>query len=225
MVSAEVPPLGRSRSPGRPRLYEPDDERRRILVAALDVLRRNDGEEATVADILREAGMSTRAFYRHFETKEDVIRALYERDAQSFGARLTMAVEAAPDPDQALAVWVNEMLSLAYDRRRADRVAALSSPMVLRVVAGTRAQQMGADLLVEPLRAVLEGGLAQGWFPAARPDLDIRTIRAITAEAISWSRSGAVRLSRREAADHILRFSRAALGAAPNPASLCKSKG
>jgi AcrR family transcriptional regulator len=213
MVSGEQSEAAVPRSPGRPRLHEPDAERDLLLAAGLEVLRLNDGEEATVADILLEAGLSTRAFYRHFETKEDVIRALYQRDAESFGAHLRRRVEAATDPDEALAVWVNEMLGLAYDRRRAERVAALSSAMVLRVVAGTRAQQLGFDLLVRPLRSVLEQGLATGWFTHVQPDLDIRTIRAITGEALNWARTGEVKLSRREAADHILRFSRAALGA------------
>ena len=127
MASVEPPEAASPRSPGRPRLYEPDAERDLILVAALDVLRRTEGEEATVADILQEAGLSTRAFYRHFETKEDVIRSLYERDARSFGAHISRRVESAANPDEALAVWVYEMLGLAYDRRRAERVAALGA--------------------------------------------------------------------------------------------------
>jgi AcrR family transcriptional regulator len=212
VVSGNQPEVVTPRSPGRPRLYEPDEERDRILVATLEVLRRHDGEEATVADILQEAGLSTRAFYRHFETKEDVIRALYQRDAESFGGHLRRRVEAASDPREALGVWVTEMLGLAYDRRRAERMSALGSPMVARVVAGTRAQQLGTDLLVAPLKTVLEDGLAAGVFPDARPGLDVRTIRAITMEAINWATTGVVRLSRREAADHVLRFSLAALG-------------
>jgi len=214
MPAGEEPDVVAPRTPGRPRLHEPDAERDLILVAALEVLRRNDGEEATVADILQQAGLSTRAFYRHFQTKEDVIRALYERDAESFGGHLRRRVEAAAGPDDALATWVYEMLGLAYDRRRAERVSALSSPMVNRVVAGTRAQQLGTDLLTQPLRAVLETGSAAGCFRDVRPDVDIRTIRAITMEAVNWARTGEVKLSRRDAADHVLRFSRAALGAA-----------
>jgi hypothetical protein len=53
MVSGELPEAAAARSPGRPRLYEPDAERDLILAAALDVLRRNQGEEATVGDILQ----------------------------------------------------------------------------------------------------------------------------------------------------------------------------
>jgi AcrR family transcriptional regulator len=200
------------RSPGRPRLYEPDAERNRILAATLEVLRRNRGQEATVADILEEAGLSTRAFYRHFETKEDLLRALYKRDAESFSAHLRRRIDATDNPDDALAVWVHEVLGLAYDRRRAERVSALQSVMVTRAVSGSREHQLGTDLLEEPLRSVLEDGLVRGWFPHADPELDSRTIRAITWEAVSWARTGVLKISRREAADHVLRFSRAALG-------------
>jgi AcrR family transcriptional regulator len=206
--------VGVSRPPGRPRLYEPEAERVRILTAALGVLHRaNEGEEITVADILHEAGLSTRAFYRHFETKEGVIRTLYQRDAESFGAHLRRRVDATSGPLEALRVWVTEMLGLAYDARRAERVAALGSSMVARVVAGSMGEQLGRDLLVGPLRSVLEEGLTNGAFPYAHPELDVHTIRAVTWEAISWARTGAFRLTRREAADHVLRFSLRALGA------------
>lgn len=216
MESGDTPVSSIPRPPGRPRRYEPDDERDRILVAALQVLRRNEGEEATVADILQEAALSTRAFYRHFDTKEDVIRALYERDAQSFGAHLSRRVDAASNPDEALATWVFEMLGLGYDRRRAERVSALRSTMVLRVVAGTRAQQIGIEVLVDPLRAVLEAGLSEGYFPNAVVKTDVRLIMAATMEAATWSQSGGMKMSRKEAADHVLRFTRAALGARPD---------
>ncbi len=200
------------RSPGRPRLYEPDAERKLILAATLEVLRRNQGEEATVADILQEANLSTRAFYRHFETKEDVIRALYERDAAAFGALLRRAVEAAGDAREALVAWVNEVLGLAYDRPRAERVAALSSPMVLRVVGGTRAQREANEGMSQPLHDVLGDGARSGRFPKAQPDLDVHTISAITMEAVMWARDGSVTLTRQEALDHVLRFAEGALG-------------
>jgi AcrR family transcriptional regulator len=204
--------VGRQR-PGRRRRYEPDNERSLILAAAMEVLRGKEGEEVTVSDILAAAGLSTRAFYRHYETKEDVIRALYEQDARSFGAYLQRRVAMADRPDAAVEVWIYEMLGLAYDRRRAERVAALSSSVVLRAVAGSRSQQLGTDLLVEPLRTVLAEGLAGGWFPASVPDVDVRTIRAITGEVAHWTRSGIAKLSRREATEYVLRVSRSALGA------------
>jgi AcrR family transcriptional regulator len=198
------------RPPGRPRLYEPDAERARILSSALEVLQRSGGQEATVADILERSGLSTRAFYRHFETKEDVIRALYRRDAESFGSHLSRRVAAAK-PEDGLEVWVNEMLGLAYDRRRAERVSTLSSQMVERVLAGSEEQRLGAAMLAEPLHGVLVAGLADGYFPAARPDVDVLTINAMVWAAMAWARTGTVTLSRRQAVEQILRFTVPAL--------------
>ena len=199
------------RPPGRPRLYEPDAERDRILSAALAVLRRSDGAEATVADILEASGLSTRAFYRHFETKEDVVRALYQRDAESFGAHLRRQLDRAADPAEGLEIWVFEMLGLAYDRRRAERVSALRSSMVERVMAGTKEQRLALMLLHGPLRQVLEEGLSAGVFPNARTELDAHTILAMVWEAVTWAVTGTIKLSRREAADYVLSFALAAL--------------
>jgi AcrR family transcriptional regulator len=188
------------------------------LTSALEVLQRSGGQEATVADILEQSGLSTRAFYRHFDTKEDVIRALYRRDAESFGSHLCRRVAAA-SPEEGLEVWVNETLGLAYDRRRAERVSALSSPMVERVIAASEEQRLGVALLVEPLHAVLVAGLADGYFPAARPDVDVLTIGAMVWEAVAWARTGTVTLSRRQAVDQILRFTLPALRGSRSEAS------
>ena len=89
----------------------------------------------------------------------------------------------------------------------------MSSPVVARVVAGTATERLGAESLVAPLRSVLEEGLRSGWFPDAQVGLDVHTIRAIAMEVIGWAGTEGIRLTRRKAADHILRFSLAALGA------------
>ena len=46
---------------GRPRRFEPADELRLLLDAALVVMERNGYADAAVADILREADLSTRS--------------------------------------------------------------------------------------------------------------------------------------------------------------------
>jgi hypothetical protein len=49
----------------------------RILDAALDLLRRQDLEALTIADIAAEAGVTERTVYRHFVTREDLLKALW----------------------------------------------------------------------------------------------------------------------------------------------------
>jgi AcrR family transcriptional regulator len=57
-------------SVGRPRRFEPQDELRLLFEATLAVMQRNGYADVAVADILAEAGMSTRSFYRHSESKD-----------------------------------------------------------------------------------------------------------------------------------------------------------
>ena len=61
---------------GRPRRFEAADELRILLDAALVVMERNGYVDAAVADIFREADLSTRSFYRHFESKDQLLCAL-----------------------------------------------------------------------------------------------------------------------------------------------------
>ena len=83
---------------GRPRRFEPEDELRLLLDAALVVMERNGYADAAVADILREADLSTRSFYRHFESKDQLLCALFRREAEAAAARLDDKVHSATTP-------------------------------------------------------------------------------------------------------------------------------
>jgi AcrR family transcriptional regulator len=117
---------------GRPRRFGPDDELRLLFEAALAVMQRNGYTDAAVADILAEAGMSTRSFYRHFESKDQLLCALYRHEAEQVAERLTARVAEAASPLAALDSWIEEIMSLGYNRRKAARVAVLGSPGAMR---------------------------------------------------------------------------------------------
>ena len=59
-----------------------------LIGGALRVLRRKGCAAATVTDVLSEAELSTRAFYRHFRCKEELFLAVFERDAAESGRRM-----------------------------------------------------------------------------------------------------------------------------------------
>ena len=59
------------------------------------VMERNGYTDAAVADILREADLSTRSFYRHFESKDQLLCALFRREADAAAARLSAKVDGA----------------------------------------------------------------------------------------------------------------------------------
>jgi len=147
------------------------------------VLKRNGYTDAPIANILEESGLSTRSFYRHFASKDELLIALYRRDAESAAKRVRRRVATAATPAEGLRAWIDEILSFRLDRRRAERVAILSSDSVRRTEFFVPETQRAWQLIEAPLVEVLEAGRAAGVFPAAHPARDAALIRAMVVES------------------------------------------
>jgi AcrR family transcriptional regulator len=201
---------------GRPRRFESEDELRLLLDAAMAVMGRNGYVDASVADILSEANLSTRSFYRHFESKDQLLCALYRREAENAAARLNAKVDAAPSPRAALDAWIDEILSLGQHRAKAARVRVLGSPGAMRAEGHAEETRHASKLLMAPLEALLAAGAADGSFPLADPPADAGLIRSVVwaAAGLTPSRDGAA--SRTEMARQVRSFCARALGAASN---------
>jgi TetR/AcrR family transcriptional repressor of nem operon len=74
---------------GRPPIPKPV-QRQRLIEAAWRAFQRSHYERTSVADIVREAGMSSRSFYDHFASKDDLVAEIVEE----LGAQLLAALEA-----------------------------------------------------------------------------------------------------------------------------------
>lgn len=82
----DASPAGR-RGRGRPAIPA-EVQRKRLVDATLRVLEKSHYGKVTVADIVREAGSSTRSFYVHFDSKEDVLAEIVRLQASRFVARI-----------------------------------------------------------------------------------------------------------------------------------------
>jgi AcrR family transcriptional regulator len=201
---------------GRPRRFESEDELRLLLDAAMVVMGRNGYVDASVADILGEANLSTRSFYRHFESKDQLLCALYRREAENAAARLNAKVDSAPSPRAALDAWIDEILSLGQNRAKAARVRVLGSRGAMRAEGYAEETRHASKLLMAPLEALLAAGAADGSFPLADPPADADLIRSVVWAAAGltpWS-DGSV--SRSEVARQVRSFCARAVGGAPS---------
>ena len=135
-----------------------EDEVRALVEAGLAVLRRHGAAGLTVAEVLAEAGLSTRAFYRHFQSKDELVLAVFEQEAQRRYAGLEAQLATAASPRAALETWVDEMLALGFEPRRSRRTKVLAAE-------GARAQ---ADF-PEEFAAILAGAVAAARSGAAGP--------------------------------------------------------
>ncbi len=198
---------------GRPRHFTNAEERQLIMDAAMAVMARSGYADAPLGDILSEGGVSTRAFYRHFATKDALLLALYRRDAEAVGTRLQRIVDAVEDPVDALGAWVDGFLYLFYEPRRARRVALFMSPAVQRAEGYDAEFDHTRSLLAASVAHAVRRGVEAGSFHSDDPHTDAAMIVAGAFEATRVRQRG-----RNATRTLILRFAQGALVTAGGPA-------
>jgi AcrR family transcriptional regulator len=190
------------------------DERGRLMEAALYVMRQNGFQGASVQDILDRAGLSTRAFYRQFRSKDDLLLAMFRTASIPDVARVERSVAEKAVPLEAVCAWIDEMVAMAFDAKRVRRLVIFNA--VARQAQGYEDEEDSLRTrLIVPLLEALRRGLDDGSFPAAEPLTDANTIYDLV-----WSVAHPLRRAR--STDHagavgqVLRFSLPALGVAPD---------
>lgn len=207
---------GERTGPGRPRRYDAAEELRRLFDAAFTVVSRDSYQQVTVADILAEAGVARRSFYRHFASKDELLAAMLHRDAERFASWLDRRVAATEQPWSGLVSWVDGVLDLAADGPRGRRAAVLASAVALRSLPPRERRHTYAPLLA-PLTAVLAAGAADGSFPHVRPAADAPMISAVTWETLIRLRELPDPARRHRLRTDLLSFLQRALTAAATP--------
>lgn len=201
---------------GRPRRFDADDERRLVLDAAFAVMARNGYQDVAVADILAEAGLSTRSFYRHFGSKDELLRAMCRREADAAAAAITEKVRAAPTARAGLEAWLDEILSYGRHRGKARRATVLGSAAAMRAEGVADEMTRAFHLLTVPLEQVLAAGRADGSFPHADPPADSLQVQALAWRASGLNPFAEARPATAETRAAVLSFCLRALGA-PSP--------
>jgi AcrR family transcriptional regulator len=148
------------------------DEVEQLLTAAEAVVARGGYEGLRVDDVLGEAGLSTRAFYRHFRGKSELFLALFDREALRAGERLRRKVGAAGTPAEKVEAWVASTLALAYDARLAARTRVFL--VERQVIASEFPDEVARCIRLQlaPLEDAIEEGRSSGDFPSAEPARD-----------------------------------------------------
>jgi AcrR family transcriptional regulator len=205
-----------ARSPGRPRRFEAEEEQRLLLDAAFDALRERGYAALTVADVLGRAGLSTRSFYRHFASKDDLLRAVFRHDAERFAANVGRRVAATADAGAAIVTWIDEVLAFGMGRPRARRATVLGSPSLMAAIDPGEVRR-ALDLLLEPLAAALEAGRDDGTFAAADPALHAPMVSAMAWEVSNRLRDAGGPAQRAVWRASLLELVDRALGARPVP--------
>ena len=190
-----------------------DDDRGCIIDAAYRCLSEPHSGAIPVAAILQRAGVSTRAFYRHFESKDQLFLAMLRRETDALAERLDRVLESYPgDAARQLEAWIEGMFGLIYDDQTRQHFTVIDSDEV-RAARGYRETRDQAHADRErSLVEILRRGRDDGSFPLARPREDAMAINAIISR-VMIAQSYDDHEGLRKAKADILDFALRALGA------------
>lgn len=195
-----------------------DRERASIIDAAYRCLSEPHTTPVPMTAILRAAGVSSRAFYRHFGSKDDLFLALLQQECDLVAARLNRIAErAVGTAANQLAAWIGEMFDVMVEPELRIHLMVIDSEEV-RAAKGYRETRERSHADREhSLVEILHRGQRDGSFPSADPHSDAVAISAIVSRAMNSHPPDDVQ-SLKLAQARVLDFAMRAVGAVPPPA-------
>jgi AcrR family transcriptional regulator len=153
-----------------------DEEVEQLLAAAEVALAEQGYAGLRVDDVLDAAGLSTRAFYRHFRGKSELFLALFDREMTRAQQRLGSKITRASTPEAKVEAWVAAMLALAYDGRLSGRTRLFL--VERQVIAREFPEEIARciRMMLDPLGGAIVQGRDSGGFPGADPQRDALAI-------------------------------------------------
>jgi AcrR family transcriptional regulator len=187
------------------------DESEALIKAALHILRVKGDTGFTVNDVLGEAGLRTRAFYRHFASKDDLVVAAFAEGARAEATRLRRRMAHASGPLEGVVTWIDARLDLGFDRRLAANLRPLSQEAERAHGQFPAHLRLAFDRMLAPLIEQLQQGQLEGTFGDLSPAEDALAIHQVVWGVVEQRWSG-FPLRYRETREQVLRFCLGGLG-------------
>jgi AcrR family transcriptional regulator len=185
-----------------------------IIEATYRVISRTESLDPPLREILREAGLSTPAFYRHFRSKDELLVGLVELGWETLRGYLAHQMAKTDDPADQVAAWVRGMLAQAADPEAARRARpfTVNEPRLATLFPDEHRASRDSlvALLVPPVEQLAPGGdpwpdalLAYLTVKAVQDDLLVsrtRPVRTDTDRLIAFVLAALQRPAQRSAA-------------------------
>jgi AcrR family transcriptional regulator len=188
--------------------------RRAIVTAASKSVREHGVRGLSIAAVLDCAQLGTRAFYRHFESKDHLVAAVFLDMARVETRRLRRKMGSAATAVEAVAAWIDGRLDLAFDENIKSDLRYLSLEAQSQMFASPEVIQPAYAEMLKPLIEHLERGLQQGVFHDIDPVAEAQSIQGVVWACTErqWATGECDRIEVRERA---LRFCLRGLGVGP----------
>jgi AcrR family transcriptional regulator len=155
---------------GRRKKLEPDARVRLAILSAASKVVREEGVRAlSVAEVLARTQLSTRAFYRHFDSKDQLVSAVFLEMARVEMLRLRQKMATAADPVRSVAAWIAGRLDLAFDDQIRSDLRQMSLEAQSQMFAAPELIGPAYQEMLRPLVDEIERGNDLGVFPGVDP--------------------------------------------------------
>ena len=194
----------------------PDPEVRSAILDAASKCVRDEGVRGlSIASVLERAQLSTRAFYRHFESKDQLVAAVFLEMARAETQRLKRKMADTACRVEAVVAWVEGRLDLAFDGDSQFDLRRLALEAQSKAFSSPELVAPAYSAILEPLTEQLERGLEQGVFEDIVPATAAKSIHGVVWAGTQrhWA---AHRWNRTETRDRAIRFCLRGLGVAPD---------
>jgi len=188
--------------------------RREILATASTTLREQGIRGLSITAVLEQANLSTRAFYRHFGSKDELVAAIFLETARVEKRRLRRRMAAATTEIDAVAAWIDGRRDLAVDDSGRSDLRRLSLEAQTQTFASPGLVQPAYAEMLKPLSEALQRGLRRVVFHHIDPVTDAQFIHGVVWAGIDrqWTTGDCDRDDLRQ---RILRFCLRGLGVTP----------
>lgn len=155
---------------------ERGSERDLLMAAAKRVLTRDGKPGFKVDAILKESGLSTRSFYRHFEKKDDLLFAILDEILDEQEVRLRQAMATADTFGDKIEAYLIASIDAAYNPKLTQRASVFAlhwRELIAEYPVETRAS---AEKMITPLLEVMQAGKAAGEIECDDPLIEARAL-------------------------------------------------
>jgi len=156
----------------------------RLVEAALRLIRSSGTiHQPRVSEIVREAGLSNQAFYRHFRSKHELLVTVLDEGIALLARTLARRMSRAQSSEGRIREWLRGLLEQALNPAAAEatRPFVLGQGQLDSAWAEEMAQSQRR--ITAPLREVLERAAADGELPGVAPERDAESLYHL---ALGW---------------------------------------
>lgn len=131
------------------------DEIQRVLESTYDLIESSGKVDPSLREILAATNLSTQAFYRYFQSKDELFLLLLDDGRRRLVGSLERRMRKATTAAARVRAWIEGVLAQASDARAAGRTRPFVTDQDRLAEAFPREQQASVDLLVDLLATAI----------------------------------------------------------------------